>query len=75
MEYLNLLNINSASILKDIIFEVKRFISMFISPISTILNKLFTIIIMILESPILSQKFLLLCLVYYLFIIYQSIKF
>lgn len=47
LEYLNLLNINNASILKDIIFEVKRFISMFISPISTIANKLFTIIIMI----------------------------
>ena len=47
LEYLNLLNINNASILKDIIFEVKRFISMFISPISTIANKMFTIIIMI----------------------------
>ena len=47
MDYLKLLNVNNASILKDIIFEVKRFISMFISPISTIINKLFTIIIMI----------------------------
>ena len=47
MDYLNLLNVNNASILKDIIFEVKKFISMFISPISTIINKLFTIIIMI----------------------------
>ena len=56
MEYLNLLNINSASILKDIIFEVKRFISMFISPISTILNKLFTIIIMILGVTYIEPK-------------------
>lgn len=47
LEYLQLLSINNASILKDIIFEVKRYISMFVSPISTIANKLFTIIIII----------------------------
>jgi ATP-binding cassette, subfamily B, bacterial PglK len=56
MKYLDLLNVNNASILKDIIFEAKRFISMFISPISTILNKVFTIIIMILGVTYIEPK-------------------
>jgi|TARA_B110000483_G_scaffold231168_1_gene297227 ABC-type multidrug transport system fused ATPase/permease subunit len=77
MEYLNLLNINNASILKDIIFEVKRFVSMFIAPISTILNKLFTILIMILGVTYIEPKISLimfgLLFVYY-FSIYKILK-
>ena len=77
MEYLNLLNINSASILKDIIFEVKRFISMFISPISTIVNKLFTIIIMVLKVTYVEPKisFIMFSLLFlYYILIYKILK-
>ena len=77
MKYLDLLNINNASILKDIIFEVKRFISMFISPISTILNKLFTILIMVLGVTYIEPKISLvmfgLLFIYYL-TIYKILK-
>lgn len=77
MEYLNLLNINSASILKDIIFEVKRFISMFISPISTIVNKLFTILIMVLGVTYVEPKisFIMFSLLFlYYILIYKILK-
>jgi len=77
LKYLDLLNINSSLILRNIIFEVKRFFSTFVAPISTIINLLFIIILLMIGVAYvaLDLAFILFGIIfYYYFFIYKFLK-
>jgi ABC-type multidrug transport system fused ATPase/permease subunit len=77
MNYLDLLNINNASVLKNINFEVKRFIDNFIAPIFIIISKIFVIIFLIAGIAYIEPKLticLLLLLIFYYSLIYNILK-
>ena len=77
LKYLDLLNINSSLILRNIIFEVKRFFSTFVAPISTIINLLFIIILLMIGVAYvaLDLAFILFGIIFfYYFFIYKFLK-
>jgi len=77
MNYLDLLNINNASVLKNINFEAKRFIDHFIAPIFIIISKIFVIIFLIAGIAYIEPKltiYLLLLLIFYYSLIYNILK-
>jgi ABC-type multidrug transport system fused ATPase/permease subunit len=77
MNYLDLLNINNASVLKNINFEAKRFIDNFIAPIFIIISKIFVIIFLIAGIAYIEPKLticLLLLLIFYYSLIYNILK-
>jgi ABC-type multidrug transport system fused ATPase/permease subunit len=77
LQYNQLLHVNTTLIVKNIIYEVKRFISMFISPVSTILNKVFSVLIIIIAVTYIEPNISLILfgtlLIYYL-TVYQFLK-
>ena len=77
MNYLDLLNINNASVLKNINFEAKRFIDHFIAPIFIIISKIFVIFFLIVGVAYIEPKltiYLLFLLIFYYSLIYNILK-
>ena len=77
MNYLDLLNINNASVLKNINFEAKRFIDHFIAPIFIIISKIFVIFFLIAGVAYIEPKltiYLLFLLIFYYSLIYNILK-
>jgi ABC-type multidrug transport system fused ATPase/permease subunit len=77
LQYNSLLHVNTTLIVKNIIYEVKRFITMFIAPVSTILNKVFSVLIIIIAVTYIEPKISLILfgtlLIYYL-TVYKFLK-